>query len=96
MRASGDDYWYIFENRDNTIINYSEKIFGVVDICAPSRLAEAFRNALDGRTYKYPYPPSRKIGGITNMQQRAKLIDARFDIESVLGKGTTITVSTPL
>ncbi len=45
---------------------------------------------------KYPYPPSRKIGGITNMQQRAKLIDARFDIESVLGKGTTITVSTPV
>ncbi|KRV75850.1 hypothetical protein [Pseudomonas citronellolis] len=61
VRASGDDYWYIFENRDNTIINYSEKIFGVVDICAPSRLAEAFRNALDGRTYKYPYPPSEII-----------------------------------
>jgi signal transduction histidine kinase len=45
---------------------------------------------------KFPYPPPRKIGGITNMQQRAKLIDARFDIESTIGKGTTIIISTPL
>ncbi|MDP4130074.1 MAG: sensor histidine kinase [Bacteroidota bacterium] len=37
-----------------------------------------------------------RIGGINHMQQRAKLIDARFDIESTEGKGTTITVSTPL
>ena len=43
---------------------------------------------------KSPYPPSRKIGGIINMQQRARLIDARLDIESTIGKGTTITVST--
>jgi signal transduction histidine kinase len=37
-----------------------------------------------------------KIGGINHMQERAKLIDARFNIDSVLGKGTTITISTPL
>ena len=49
-----------------------------------------------GFDIKNPYPASRKIGGITNMQQRAKLIDARFDIESILGKGTTITVLTPV
>lgn len=61
VRASGDDYWYIFENKDNTIINYSEKVFGVVDSCDPTKLAKAFRNALDGRTYKYPYPPSEII-----------------------------------
>jgi signal transduction histidine kinase len=47
-----------------------------------------------GFDIKSPYPPPRKIGGITNMKERAKLIDARFEIESVPGKGTKITVST--
>ena len=35
-------------------------------------------------------------GGINNMQKRAKLIDADLDIESNPGKGTKITVTTPL
>jgi len=61
IRVIGDDYWYIFENRDNTIINYSEKVFGVIDCCDSARLAKAFRNALDGRTFKYPYPPAEII-----------------------------------
>jgi len=61
VRVTGDDYWYIFENRDNTIINYSEKVFGVIDCCDSYRLAVAFRNALDGRTYDYPYPPTEII-----------------------------------
>lgn len=61
VRVIGDDYWYIFENRDNTIINYSEKVFGVIEHCDPARLAVAYRNALDGRTYKYPYPPTEII-----------------------------------
>jgi two-component system, NarL family, sensor kinase len=33
--------------------------------------------------------------GIYNMQHRAKLIDAIFDMESTIGNGTTITVTTP-
>jgi len=35
-------------------------------------------------------------GGINNMQKRAKLINADLDIESNPGKGTRITVTTPL
>lgn len=61
VRVIGDDFWYIFENRDNTIINYSEKVFGVIKYCDPTRLAGAYRNALDGRSYKYPYPPKEVI-----------------------------------
>ena len=61
VRVSDDDYWYIFENRDNTIINYCEKVFGVIDYCDSAKLAATFRNALDGRTYKYPYPPEEII-----------------------------------
>lgn len=61
VRVIGDDYWYIFENRDNTIINYCEKVFGVIEHCDATRLANTYRNALDGRTYKYPYPPTEII-----------------------------------
>lgn len=61
VRVIGGDYWYIFENRDNTVINYCEKVFSVIEHCDPARLAVTFRNALDGRTYKYPYPPTEII-----------------------------------
>ncbi|MGJ0625500.1 hypothetical protein [Xenorhabdus bovienii] len=61
IRVTGNDYWYVFENRDNTIINYCEKVFGVIYNCDSSRLATAFRNALDSRSFKYPYPPSEII-----------------------------------
>lgn len=61
VRAVGGDYWYIFENRDNTIINYCEKVFCVIDTCDSERLSITFRNALDKRTNKYPYPPTEII-----------------------------------
>ncbi|WP_198331642.1 hypothetical protein [Psychrobacter aquimaris] len=61
VRLIGDDYWYIFENRDNTIINYSEKVFSVIEYCNSTRLAAAYRNALEGRSYKYAYPPIKII-----------------------------------
>ncbi|EKS7192462.1 hypothetical protein MT488_05410 [Enterobacter ludwigii] len=57
VKANGSDYWYIFENRDNTIINYCEKIFGVIHNIDSYKLATTFRNSLDGRSYHYPYPP---------------------------------------
>lgn len=56
-----DDFWYICENRVNTLINYSEKIFAVVDKCNSKRLSECYRNALDGRPFKYPFPPEHII-----------------------------------
>lgn len=61
VKADDEDFWYIFENRDNTLINYMEKVFGVIDSCEPSRLAAAFRNALDSRTHQYAYPPTEII-----------------------------------
>lgn len=61
VRVIDDENWYIFENRDNTIINYCEKVFSVIEYCDAERLAVTFRNALDGRSYKYPYPPAAII-----------------------------------
>lgn len=54
-------FWYIIENRDNTIINYSEKLFSLIDSCDATQLASVYRNALDGRSYKYPYPEEEII-----------------------------------
>ncbi|WP_105180345.1 hypothetical protein [Pseudoalteromonas sp. T1lg21] len=56
-----EGFWYIYENRDNTIINYSEKLFSIISECNADRLALVYRNALDGRSYKYPYPPEKII-----------------------------------
>ncbi|MBN6535257.1 hypothetical protein JZM39_05620 [Acinetobacter pittii] len=53
----GDDFWYLFENRENTMINYSEKVFSFIAEVDSSRLAEVYRNAMDGRTHDLPYPP---------------------------------------
>lgn len=61
VRLSGNDCWYIFENKDNTIINYSEKVFSVIDYVNSTRLAATYRNALEGRSYKYAYPPTEII-----------------------------------
>ena len=61
VRADSDDFWYIYENRDNTLVNYSEKIFSVLNECESGRLATTYRNALDSRSYKYPYPTEKII-----------------------------------
>lgn len=60
-KKDDDGFWYIYENRDNTIINYSEKLFSVIGNCDSTRLSKSYRNALDSRTYKYPYPPESII-----------------------------------
>jgi two-component system, NarL family, sensor kinase len=48
-----------------------------------------------GFTMNQEFSETKHISGIYNMQHRAKLIDAAFDMESEIGNGTTITVTTP-
>ena len=50
------EMWYMFEDRDNIIVNFSEKVFSLVDECETSRLAEAFHNALRARPQKREHP----------------------------------------
>ncbi|WP_438464296.1 hypothetical protein [Marinomonas sp. PE14-40] len=61
INIDDEGFWYIYENRDNTIINYSEKLFSVISECKSDRLASTYRNALDARSYKYPYPSEELI-----------------------------------
>ena len=98
VKIDGDDYWYVLENRDNTIINYSEKVFGVINSCDANRLATAYRNALDGRTCNYPYPPSDIIeeylrssvyfvntdAGLKFIGETTKLNEIQEDLISIL------------
>ena len=52
----GSEHWYIFENRDNTLVNNCEKIFSLSDEVETEKLAEALGNSLRRRSHKYEYP----------------------------------------
>ncbi len=49
--------WYLFENRDNVLINYSRKVFALTPHCSVKELAETYANALRARKQKHPYAP---------------------------------------
>lgn len=57
VKATANEFWYLFEDKSNTLINFSEKVFSVFDTCETSKLAMTYRNAFDRRTHNYPYPP---------------------------------------
>ena len=66
VKDDDDDFWYVIENRDNTLINYSEKIFSVLRECQVDRLAEAYENALHARKYRYEFPSQNLISEYLN------------------------------
>lgn len=50
----------------------------------------------DGHGFNAPASEPGKTSGIANMQSRAALIGASFQLSSTLGKGTTVSVNLPL
>jgi signal transduction histidine kinase len=87
----------ILQEAVNNIIRHAAASDIIILLCSiKEELKLYIQDNGKGFDTKYPYPHSRKIGGISNMQHRARLIDAQFDIESTLGSGTRITVTTPL
>nr|WP_102413583.1 hypothetical protein [Vibrio lentus]PMI90636.1 hypothetical protein BCU35_04015 [Vibrio lentus] len=92
--VDGNDFWFLYENKESTIINYSEKVFSFISDANSQRLSEAFRNALDGRSHKYPYPPEIIIkeyletsiyfesnnGSLVFLGQPSKLNDIEIDV----------------
>lgn len=61
LREMPGAVWYNFEDRDNVLVNYGEKVFSVIGQCEVQRLAEVFHNALYRRSLKYAYPPVELI-----------------------------------
>lgn len=60
MVDEGDE-WYIFEDRDNTLINSCEKIYDLTDQCRLPILSESLENSLRRRSHKYHYPQAKLI-----------------------------------
>jgi hypothetical protein len=84
VKVDGDDYWYIFENRANTIINYCEKVFGIFDDCDSYKLATVFKNALNSRSHKYPYPPIEIINDY--LKSSVFLINTEMGLKFIVDK----------
>lgn len=53
--------WYIFEDRDNTLVNWCEKISTLTSQVSVDVLSEALALSLGRRTQKYEYPGPRVI-----------------------------------
>ena len=56
IKETDHGMWYMFEDRDNILVNFSEKIFSLINECETARLAEVFHNALGGRPQKREHP----------------------------------------
>lgn len=52
----GNEIWYIYENRDNTLINCCEKIFSLTDKLDIDVLSSTLQNALRRRSHTFDYP----------------------------------------
>lgn len=53
--------WYIFEDRENTLINSCEKVYSLTSLCDLSILAVTLQNSLRRRSHRYEYPKADLI-----------------------------------
>ena len=59
--SDNEGFWFLYEDRHNTILTYHKKVFAFFTKVSTARLSQAYRNALSARTHKYPYPPPRLL-----------------------------------
>lgn len=52
----GEDFWYVFETRSNTLFSLLAKVFAVIDAAEISQLGPVLSNALRKRSQAYEYP----------------------------------------
>ena len=50
-----NDKWYTLEERDNTLINSCEKLFGVIDSCEIATLSVVLANSLHRRSHRFGF-----------------------------------------
>lgn len=60
-REINSETWYMFEDRDNVLLNHCEKVFTVFEQCDTQRLAGALSKALTARSQKREYPTAALI-----------------------------------
>jgi len=104
-----DNYQYLNEKREiilfrilqeavNNIVRHSGANEIIILLsCSDNQLKLYIQDNGGGFDTDFPLNGSNKTSsGINNMRKRAKLINAELNIESDIGKGTKITVTTPL
>lgn len=83
----------------NNIIKHAEAKRIILEVCFSSTEV-TLRISDDGKGFSYANDKnmiqSKMKAGLSNMKIRASLINGIMRIESVIGKGTTITVTVPL
>lgn len=84
----GDQQWYIFEDRDNTIINNCEKVASISTANNAQVLAETLRNALRRRTQKHEYP---SVEVIHKWICQSKWFEISDGVASFLGSPESLT-----
>lgn len=52
----GEDFWYVFETRSNTLFGLLAKVFAAIGAAEISQLGPVLSNALHKRTHAYEYP----------------------------------------
>lgn len=84
----GDQQWYIFEGRDNTLVNNCEKISSLSSNYDIQVLADTLRNALRRRAQKYEYPTSEVI---RKWIYQSKWFEVADGVASFLGSPESLT-----
>lgn len=83
-----ENEWYIFDDRDNTLINACEKIFKLTNQCDIQILSEVLENSLRRRTKKYNYPDNQLI---TKWIEQSKKFVLDGSAVSFLGEQSELT-----
>ena len=84
----GDQQWYIFENRDNTLVNSCEKIVSLSTEIDAQALAETLSNALRRRSHRYEYPNSEIV---LKWIYQSKWFEVADGVASFLGSSEALT-----
>ena len=80
----------------NNIIRHSEATEIYITLTYLSSLLKLqIEDNGKGFNLEEKFSGANQVSGIYNMQRRAKLIEAEFNLESKIGSGTRITVTTP-
>ncbi|MEQ8851751.1 hypothetical protein [Gimesia sp.] len=78
--------WFLFEDRDNRLINLMEKAYCTGSSCEIERLAETLENGLRSRSSKLPFPP---VAVIQQFLRSSKLTRVQNEFVTFHGeKGT--------
>lgn len=85
-----DGDWYVYDDRDNTLINASEKIFSLTDTVPLAILATNLQKSLRRKTQKdkYEYPP---ISVVEKWLRKSKHFEIQNQIVIFRGKKAALT-----